>query len=195
CGSAYHESKWAAEEIVRGSGLDYTVLKCGVIYGVGDHMLDHLSHAFHSLPVFGLVGFTEKKLRPTAVADVAKILMASLVEGRLTRQTVAVTGPEELTLTAAVQRVAGLVGRQPMYVRLPVWFHYGLGWLVERVMKVPLVSIAQVRILSEGIVEALPACDELPEDLRPERPFSEEEIRRGLPSAGGFTWKDCRCFA
>jgi uncharacterized protein YbjT (DUF2867 family) len=31
CGSAYHESKWAAEEIVRNSGLDYTILKCGEI--------------------------------------------------------------------------------------------------------------------------------------------------------------------
>src|SRR5581483_3114568 len=47
CGSGYHESKWAAEEIVRASGLDYTVLKCGVIYGHGDHMLDHLSHGFY----------------------------------------------------------------------------------------------------------------------------------------------------
>ncbi|TDI98213.1 MAG: NAD(P)-dependent oxidoreductase [Deltaproteobacteria bacterium] len=27
CGSAYHESKWQAEEIVRNSGLDYTVIK------------------------------------------------------------------------------------------------------------------------------------------------------------------------
>jgi uncharacterized protein YbjT (DUF2867 family) len=27
CGSGYHESKWEAEEIVRQSGLDYTVLK------------------------------------------------------------------------------------------------------------------------------------------------------------------------
>jgi NADH dehydrogenase len=27
CGSPYHESKWAAEEIVRSSGLDYTIVK------------------------------------------------------------------------------------------------------------------------------------------------------------------------
>src|SRR6185503_638992 len=39
CGSGYHESKFAAEEIVRASGLDYTVFKPGVIYGRGDHML------------------------------------------------------------------------------------------------------------------------------------------------------------
>src|SRR5262249_33944034 len=42
CGSAYHESKWASEEIVRNSGLDYTILKAGVIYGHGDQMLSHM---------------------------------------------------------------------------------------------------------------------------------------------------------
>jgi len=48
CGSAYHESKWAAEEIVRASGLDYTILKSGVIYGRGDHLLDHVSRALYT---------------------------------------------------------------------------------------------------------------------------------------------------
>ena len=60
CGSGYRESKWAAEEIVRASGLDYTVIKAGVIYGRGDHMLEHLSHAFHTFPLFALVGMTGK---------------------------------------------------------------------------------------------------------------------------------------
>lgn len=64
CGSAYHESKWAAEEIVRDSGLDNTVIKAGVVYGRGDHMLDHLSHAFHTFPVFALVGLKDKTVRP-----------------------------------------------------------------------------------------------------------------------------------
>jgi NADH dehydrogenase len=56
CGSAYHESKWAAEQIVRASGLDWTVLKPGMIYGRGDHMLDHLSRALHTFPVFVRLG-------------------------------------------------------------------------------------------------------------------------------------------
>ncbi len=194
CGSGYHESKWAAEEIVRGSGLDYTVLKCGVIYGVGDHMLDHLSHAFYTFPIFALVGFQDKPIRPTAVEDVVRILRASSIDGRLSRQTVAVTGSEELMLTEAVKRVARVVGKEPLYIRMPLWFHYALGWGLERVMKTPLVSIAQVRILSEGIVEPLPACDSLPEDLRPEIRFTEAQIQRGLPKPGSFQLRDCRCF-
>lgn len=78
CGSAYHESKWAAEEIVRNSGLDYVVLKCGVIYGQGDHMLDHLSHAFYTFPLFAFVGFKDKPIRPNSAEDVARLVGMSL---------------------------------------------------------------------------------------------------------------------
>ena len=69
CGSPYHESKWAAEEIVRNSGLDYTVLKTGVIEDKGDCSL--------------------------AIEDLVHVLRAALIDRRLKRQTVAVFGPTE----------------------------------------------------------------------------------------------------
>ncbi len=193
CGSAYHESKFAAEEIVRQSGLDYTVFKCGVIYGRGDHMLDHLSHAFHTFPVFAFVGFKDQLIRPNAVEDVARIVKESLVGGALSRRTVAVLGPETMTLRQAVLRVARVVGRRPLVFPMPLWFHYALGWVVERVMTMPLVSVAQVRMLSEGLAEPCPLCDLLPEKLAPRIPFSEEKIRNGLPPAGPFRLRDLRC--
>jgi NADH dehydrogenase len=193
CGSAYHESKWAAEEIVRHSGLDYTIVKAGVIYGRGDHMLDHLSHAVHTFPVFGLVGFKEKPIRPLAVEDLVTILRASLIDGRLSRQTVAATGPEELLLGEAVRRVASAAGKKPVFVPLPVAMHWLIAFAAERAMKVPMVSLAQLRILSEGIVEALPAADSLPDDLAPHTAFTCDQIRKGLPPPGAFGWKDLRC--
>jgi uncharacterized protein YbjT (DUF2867 family) len=192
CGSGYHESKFAAEQIVRGSGLDYTVLKCGVIYGRGDHMLDHLSHAFYTFPVFALVGMRDRGIRPAAVEDVAGLIVKCLVDGRLSRKTVAVTGPEEMTLREAVERVARMCGRRPVMVRMPVVFHYGLAWVAERVMKVPLLSVAQARILVEGLVEAAGTCAALPAELAPKTRFSVESIRRGLPKPGAFTCSDCR---
>ena len=191
CGSAYHESKWAAEEIVRSSGLDYTILKAGVIYGSGDHMLDHLSHAFHTFPVFPLVGMSEKPVRPVAVAEVVRVIEASLVEGRLSRQTVAVLGPELMDLGEAVRRVARVVGRRPLFVRLPVWLHTVFAWVFEHTMAIPLVSFAQVRILSEGVVDPAPPCEVLPTDLAPQLAFTDEQIRAGLPEPRSFGLKDC----
>jgi len=194
CGSGYHESKFAAEEIVRTSGLDYTIFKPGVIYGRGDHMLDHLSHAFHTFPIFALVGFREQLVRPLAVADFAHIMSAAIVHGRLSRETVHVTGPEEMTLGEAVQRVARVVGKRPFMFRMPLWFHRAFGWACEHTMVIPLVSAAQVRILSEGVIEPLPACPSVPEDLRPQTPFSDNQIRAGLPEAKSFGPQDCLCY-
>jgi uncharacterized protein YbjT (DUF2867 family) len=194
CGSAYHESKWAAEEIVRSSGLDYTVIKAGMIYGRGDHMLDHLSHLLHTLPLFATVGLTEQPIRPVAIEDVVEIIEASLIEGRLSRQTVAVTGPEAMRFSEAIKQVAGVINKHVYVFPLPVLFHYLLARFFELTMTIPLVSSAQVRMLSEGIVDPSPPCEPLPADLQPKTPFSEAQIRRGLPEANRFGLNDCRCY-
>lgn len=195
CGSAYHESKWEAEQIVGRSGLDYTIVKAGVIYGRGDHMLDHLSRAFHTFPAFALVGFRDRAMRPVAIEDVVRILEAALLDGRLSRKTVPVLGPEELTLAEAVRRVSGTVGKNPVFFRAPVLFHYALGWILERLMTTPLVSLAQVRILSEGITASPFVLDELPGDLSPRTRFDDAQIRKGLPEPGGFDRTDLRLCA
>jgi nucleoside-diphosphate-sugar epimerase len=193
CGLAYHESKWAAEEIVRNSGLDYTIIKAGMVYGLGDHMLDHLSHALHTFPFFAMVGFKEKGIRPLAIDDLVEVLRASLTENRLSRSTVAITGAEELYLSEAVRRVARVTGNNIRMFRAPVWFHLALARFWELTMKVPLVARAQVRILSEGVVEPSLPCDALPADLLPKRKFTDEQIRNGLPEPGPFTLRDLRC--
>jgi len=195
CGSAYHESKWAAEEIVRGAGVDYTVVKAGMVYGRGDHMLDHLSHTLYTLPVFAAVGCRERPIRPLAIDDLTTLLGAALVDGRLARTTVAVTGAEELLLSDAVRRIARVVGKRVLILRLPVGIHYLLASIFERVMRVPLVAWAQVRMLAEGEGEPPAPYAVLPADLIPSRGFTDEQIRGGLPAPGGFRMRDLLCSA
>ncbi len=110
CGSGYHESKYSAEEIVRGSGIDFTILKAGVIYGRGDHMLDHLSHALFTFPAFALVGIKDRPVRPVAVADVVNICRAALVDGRLSNQTVAVLAQSSSCLEMRCGELHGWLG-------------------------------------------------------------------------------------
>jgi uncharacterized protein YbjT (DUF2867 family) len=192
CGSAYHESKWEAEEIVRNSGLDYTVIKAGVVYGRGDHMLDHLSRALHTFPVFALVGLKEKSVRPLAVEDVVHVMRAALIDRRLKQQTIALVGPEEIFLSEAVRRVAAVIGKRPLMFPLPIWCHQTMARAFELTMKIPLTSLAQIRILAEGIVEPGSAVVPVPYDLVPTRRFTQEQIRSGLPEPGPFGFADLR---
>lgn len=190
-GSPYHETKWAAEEMVRSSGLDYTVLKAGMIYGHGDHLVDHLSHTVHTVPLFASVGFREKTISPIPVDELVDVLVGAL-EGRLPRRTVAVRGGEALLLSEAVRRVARVVERPVRVFPAPVWAHQVLGQITEWTMRVPLVAKAQVRMLAEGVTEATQPAGELPADLAPTARFDDDHIRAALPPRGGFTLRDLR---
>jgi NADH dehydrogenase len=192
CGSGYHESKWEAEEIARDSGLDYTVIKAGVVYGRGDHMLTHLSQALHTFPIFGLVGLKEKSIRPLAVEDLVHVMRAAIVDRRMKRQTIALVGPEEIYLSEAVRRVAEVVGKRPLLLPLPVVCHELMARVFEQFMKVPLTSLAQIRILSEGVVQPGSPVAPVPYDLLPTRRFTTEQIRNGLPQPGPFCVGDLR---
>jgi uncharacterized protein YbjT (DUF2867 family) len=191
CGSAYHESKWAAEELIRQSGIPHTILKASMMYGRGDHMVDHVSRAVQTWPVFGTVGFRERTVRPIPIADFVDVLVAA-ADGRIPEETVAVMGAEELPLGDAVRRIARVVGRRPLFIPLPVWSIRMLAQLAEWTMVVPLIAKAQARMLAEGVSEPAPWAPEVPIGIRPSHPFSEESIREALPEAGRFGWADLR---
>jgi NADH dehydrogenase len=191
CGSKYHESKFAAEQIVRESDIDYVIFKPGVIYGRGDHMLDHLKRALHTFPVFAFVGFKDRDVAPLHVDDLGRMLECAAT-GTLDPGTYAPLGPETLPLSEAVKRVSRVAGKRALFFRMPVWFHYLLAWFVERLMRVPVVSIAQVRILSEGVTQPVGDVQALPASLEPKIRFTDDAIREGLPELGRYGCRDLR---
>ena len=69
--SGYHDTKWRAEQLVRASGLEFTILKPAVVYGPGDDMVTHLVKMIRFAPVFPVVGRGDAILQPVHVQDVA----------------------------------------------------------------------------------------------------------------------------
>ena len=182
--SAYHTTKWEGEEIVRSSKLNFTILKAGLIYGQGDHLLHNLSNLFRRMPVFATVGLKEKTVRLVAVEDLVAIIEVCLLdENRFSRQTVAVTGPEEFPFSQAARRISRAMGKSFLLVfPFPVVFQRMLASFSERFMPKPLITKAQVQMLADGISKPTLESVPLPEDLAPKIMFTEEQIRKGLPS-------------
>jgi NADH dehydrogenase len=181
--SAYYNTKWQGEEIVRNSKLNYTILKAGLVYGEGDHLLHNLGNLLGRLPVFATVGMREKTVRLVAVEDLVAVIRAALInENRLSRQTLPVIGPEEFPFSTAARRISRAM-RKPFLLILPfpILFQRILAWFSERFMPKPLITAAQVQMLADGISKPLPGSQMLPEDLAPKTFFTEEQIRKGLP--------------
>ncbi len=185
--SAYYKSKWDAEELIRACELDYTILKPGIIYGSGDSMLSSIKRTLDIIPgvaVFPAVGLMEKKMRPIAIEDMVRILIAALIEDRLSRQTIAVVGPEEITLSKVVQRVAKVMRKLVLVLPVPALAQYMIAASMEKSMREPLIAFAQIRMLAEGMSEPLPDSELLPSDLVPHIELTEETIRAGLLQPG-----------
>lgn len=153
-------------------------------------MVDHVTRAVRTFPVFATVGFRERRARPLPIADAVDVLVAAL-EGRMPHRTVALMGAEELELGAAVRRIARVAGGHPLYIPAPVWAIRALAQVTEWLMVTPLVAKAQAMMLAEGVTEAAPPAPEPPLGLRPSRPFSEDSIREAIPT-GGFGLRDLR---
>jgi len=77
----------------------------------------------------------------------------------------------------------------------PVWFHRIFARVLEKAMTVPLVAMAQVRILAEGVVAPEPPAPAPPPELAPRLYLSDEQIRQGLPHRLKFGLEDLRCCA
>jgi uncharacterized protein YbjT (DUF2867 family) len=180
--SAYLRTKSEGEEIVRQSGLNYTILKAGLVYGQGDHLLNNLGKLLRKLPVFATVGVREKTVRLVAVEDLVAVIHAALTDDRLSRRTVAVLGPEEFTFSVAARRIANALGKPALIVLPFPVFAQRLLASVSKLMPKPLISASQVQMLADGISQPLPDSQPLPEDLAPRTLFTEEQIRKGLPS-------------
>jgi hypothetical protein len=95
-------------------------------------------------------------------------------------------------LSEAVRRVADVMGQQPFMFPFPVWCHTFMAYIFEKTMKIPLASLAQVRILAEGVVEPATPVSSVPYDLLPTRRFTRDQIRNGLPQPGPFCVGDLR---
>jgi nucleoside-diphosphate-sugar epimerase len=179
--SEYHTTKWQGEEIVRASKLNFTILKAGLVYGEGDHLLHNLSNLFRKMPVFAAVGLREKTVRLVAVEDLVDVIRASLDEERFARQTVAVLGPEEFPFSQAARRIAKAMGKPSLIVLpFPVFFHRILAFFSERFMPKPLITKSQVQMLADGISKPTLESVPLPDDLKPKILFTEEQIQKGL---------------
>ena len=180
--SEYHTTKWQGEEIVRASKLNFTILKAGLVYGQGDHLLNNLSNLFRKMPVFAAVGLREKTVRLVAVEDLVEVIGAALDENRFVRQTVAVLGPEEFPFSQAARQIAKAMGKPSLIVLpFPVFVHRILAFISERFMPKPLITKSQVQMLADGISRPTLESIALPDDLKPKTFFTEDQIRKGLP--------------
>jgi NADH dehydrogenase len=116
--SRYHTSKWAAEEAVRQSRMDWTIFRPSVIYGPGDGFVNLLAGMSRFAPVVPVIGSGQNKLQPVPVEAVATCFVKALTEPRAIGETFELGGPEVLTFVEIVDAILAVTNRRRLKLRV-----------------------------------------------------------------------------
>lgn len=110
--SAYHRSKWEAEELVRESGLRFTIFRPSVIVGRGGDLMRLISRLVRFSPLVPVLGNGRYRLQPVALETVAKGFVAALCSPESEGRAFEVAGPEPVTYNDFLNVVGKCLGRK-----------------------------------------------------------------------------------
>lgn len=109
--SRYHQTKWQAEEVVRASALDWTIIRPSLIYGPGDEFISVLARMIRRLPAVPVLGDGQYRVQPVAVEHVAEGFARALRLSAAAGQTYEVGGPESYRFVDLLDQIGAALDR------------------------------------------------------------------------------------
>lgn len=126
--SRYHVTKWQAEELVRQSGIDWTIFRPSLIYGYDerDRLLNLLRKAlsrpwsvilFHTFP---LLNGGRPLVQPVSVREVARCFAHAVSKEASLGRTYDLVGPVPFSWREMMFKVAAALGMKCIYEEIPL---------------------------------------------------------------------------
>ncbi len=131
-GTSYNETKLAAEDAVKESGMQWTILRPSLIFGEGadfSHQLRSLMR-LGAIPYFGRGAF---RFAPVSVQDVGHAVVRSLERDEAAGATFHLCGPDVVTYKEIIKGIKAVAGSHAVVFPMPKWMvrtgAFLLGWL------------------------------------------------------------------
>jgi len=146
----WNRAKWQAEQAIRGSGLDWTIVRGCWTYGPADTALNRILSYSDYLPFVPIFGDGKAALTPVFVEDVGRLFALLIAGPEKSRDTTfALGGPDRLTLNEFLQATLQAMGRRRPLLRIPKPLGKIQGAVMQRLPGRPL-SPGAVDFVSQG---------------------------------------------
>lgn len=155
--------KLEMEEVVRSSGLSWTIVRPTMIYGSErDRNVHRLLRFLDRLPVFPMFGPGTNLWQPVYHEDCARGVLDALKRPDAVYRSYDLPGSEPLTYLDLVKTAATALGREPRIIRLPI------------------EPVRRALVVTERLRLPLPVDSGQVARLREDKAYPYEEARRDL---------------
>lgn len=174
----YQKTKAQAEEIVKDSGMGYTIFRPSLILGRDDGFTKQMVSLINSSPVVPVPGMGAAKFQPLAISDWVKCFLSMLENGRFMDGTYEFGGPEQFSFNDLLTLYMKTMGVEKKLVHVPAGIvKTGIGLLqfarAAGLRKLPPVGEEQLALLeTDNITD--------PDSIKKQFGFEPVNIRQAL---------------
>lgn len=118
--SDYHRSKREAEQLVEQSGLPWTIVRPGNVFGPGDEVISLILKMVRALPAVPVIDDGEQEFQPIWHQDLAMVLATVLERQDAAGQILEAAGPEITSMNDLLHRFGEITGRTVLRIPVPM---------------------------------------------------------------------------
>ncbi|MDA0999150.1 MAG: complex I NDUFA9 subunit family protein [bacterium] len=148
----YHKTKWAAEQIVRESGIAWTILRPSILFGEKDEFLNTFAGIARISPALPVIGSGKGKLQPIWVEDVCRCFTRALERPETGGKVFELGGEKAYALKEILRMLLRASGKKRLLIHLPVLLARLQAALFDVLPGKPPFTADQITMLGEDNV-------------------------------------------
>src|SRR3989337_3102816 len=150
--SEYHKTKWDAEEIIRNSGLGYTIFRPSVLFGKEDKFVNLFASIIKISPFIMIPGNGQNMMQPVSVKNLASAMTMAIQKSKHTNKTYEIAGPEKLTFDQIIDTICRVMGKTRLKIHIPMPLMRPGALIAECIFPKPPITRDQLLMLEEDNV-------------------------------------------
>jgi len=151
----YHQTKFAAEELVRASGLTHVIFRPSIIFGPEDEFVNLLARLIHKKVPVPVIGPGNNRLQPVAVENVAHAFVDALSRSEADNRTFEICGPQPYSLNDLIDAIARAKGLpQPLKIHIPLALVEPAVWALQNLSFFPVTSDQLLMLMEDNVCDA-----------------------------------------
>jgi NADH dehydrogenase len=172
--------KAMAEEHLRESGLEWTIVRPSWVYGPRDHSLNRLLGFTRFLPFLPMFGDGEQPMQPVFIDDVGRIVAQAATSPAAANQVFEAGGPDVFSMNQVLKMGLEVMGRKRPILHQPLFVGKLIGSLVslQPFVTPPLTADAVDFISSPALADTSNLVSLLKPELTPLRQGLESYLKK-----------------